>query len=95
MSIRIPLGRLLNVGGKSENRAKNIVCPAALAPSTVTVKTLVVADVEELGLKETATCVQTFGCAVTGMVADAKVWPEVDLRATVNGPLNVEPDGNL
>jgi hypothetical protein len=73
MSIRIPLGRLLKVGGKRESRVKKMVCPDALAPSTVTAKTLLVAEFDEPGRKETETCVQTFCCALTGIVADAKV----------------------
>lgn len=89
------MGRLLKVGGKSDNKLKKIVCPEADAPSTVTVKTLLVEEGEEDGLNETETCVQTLGCAVTWIVAEAKVCPEADLRATVKGPLKVDPEGNL
>ena len=42
MSSLIPFGLSLNVGGKSDNIAKFMVCPAAAPPSSVTVNKLAV-----------------------------------------------------
>jgi hypothetical protein len=58
MSMRRPLALPLNVGGKRENIAKLIVSPIALAPSTVTVKMLVVDTGLEAGVRYTTTCIQ-------------------------------------
>ena len=58
ISARIPLGRFLKVGGKSENIAKFIVCPEAAAPSTVTVNRFVRALAEVAGVMVTETCFQ-------------------------------------
>lgn len=58
MSMRRPLTLPLNVGGKRENIAKLIVSPIALAPSTVTVKILVVDTGLEVGVRCTMTCIQ-------------------------------------
>lgn len=73
ISILMPFGRFLNVGGKRENMAKLIFCPDSAAPSTVTVKLF---DVE-LGV--------VVGISVTFTWAHA-VWApdiaaEVDTRA--------------
>lgn len=66
MSILIPLGLFLNVGGNSENIAKFTVLPAADGPLNVTVNRLsgllALAD----GLIGTKTCVQVVeGVSVT------------------------------
>ncbi len=58
MSIRIPFGLSLNVGGKSENIAKLMVCPAAAAPSIDTKKLLARFDADDFGLKLRLTWVQ-------------------------------------
>jgi len=69
----MPFGRFLNVGGKREKRLKKIVCPDAAAASTVTVKTLLTEEADDVGLNGTETCVQTLGLAVTGILAEANV----------------------
>ena len=56
MSILKPFVRSLKVGGNKENMAKSMVCPAALAPSNVTVKLFAVDAGEDVGLKDAATC---------------------------------------
>ena len=51
MSSLIPLGLSLNVGGKSDNRAKFIVCPAAAPPSSVIVNRLAVDGGDIVGMR--------------------------------------------
>jgi hypothetical protein len=90
ISIRIPLGRFLNVGGNKEKSAKKMVCPEAPSPSTVTTKAFFVSDAVNVGFKRTETCVQTPGVPLLGIREEAKVWPELDFKETVKEPAKVE-----
>lgn len=58
ISILIPFGLFLNVGGNNESKAKLTVCPEAAAPSRVTVKTLLVFEALLVGLSVSAICFQ-------------------------------------
>lgn len=73
-SIRIPFGRLRYVGGKSENIPKKIVCPAALAPSTDTLKTLSVLAPDTVGLNSKDSFFQDEETPLRDLVA--YTWPE-------------------
>lgn len=56
MSMRMPFGRFLKVGGNSENMAKLIVVPAA--PSTETTNKLLLSEADLVGLRGRLTCCQ-------------------------------------
>lgn len=94
ISTRIPFGRFLKVGGKSENIAKLIVCPEAAAPSTVTVNRLVRALAEVVGVMVTVICFQVVWLPERVAVADPKTWPVEDCRPMVTLPLKEELAGN-
>ena len=75
MSIRIPFGLLLKVGGKRENIAKLIVKPDAAAPSVVMTKTLSVVSGVISEVSETKTCFQLVWSPETKTEAEAKTVP--------------------
>ena len=93
MSTRSPFGLFLNVGGKSEKRAKLIVWPAAAAPSIETKKTLLRFGAERVGLKLTLTCVHFVVVPRSVAVADPKTVPLVDRSPTVTVPEKDEEAG--
>jgi hypothetical protein len=76
----------LYVGGNSENIPKFSVFPAALAPSTVNLRTLPVFDADVDGVKLK---VNFFHDEVTpDNVVVAKTWPEAEeTRAAVTEPV--------
>ena len=95
-STRIPLGLFLNVGGKRENREKNAVSPAALSPSKVTLKVLLVSLADAVGLSCTKNSVQLVAvdaCALRE--ADARTAPLLEISEAVKLPLKVDPSANL
>ena len=85
-SIRIPLVLPLKVGGNKENNPKFKDFPAA--PEKVTVKTLLIFEAEVEGVKLNVNFFQLEVTPVT--VAEAKVVPLVDFKATVRGPVKEE-----
>lgn len=94
MSTRIPFALFLNVGGKSENRAKLMVWPAAAAPSIETKKTLLVLGAELVGLNLRLTCVHFVVVPRRVVVAEPKTVPEVDRSPIVTGPEKDDDVGN-
>lgn len=94
-SIRIPFSLPLYVGGIKLNMAKFTVAPAALAPSTVTVKLFDASFADALGLSVVNTCVQ-FVCEPESVtLAAAKMVPEAVCSARVASRSPSREAGNL
>jgi hypothetical protein len=87
MSIRIPFGRPLKVGGKSERRAKCTSIPAGAeleSASTVTVKLFAVDGGVSDGMRMVLTCVQSpVGLATRGVEYAARRVPSAAWSASV------------
>lgn len=77
----------MKVGGKSENAPKKTVFPAALAPSTVTLKTFVV-PADCVGWKLKVNFSQEAEMPVR--VAVAYTCPEVETNDRVIGPVKLD-----
>ena len=93
MSTRMPFGLFLYVGGKRENIAKLMVCPAAAPPSTETKKVLARSEAEDVGRNERFTWAQVVWEPLTVAVADPRVAPLLERRPTVTVPENEEAVG--
>ena len=84
MSILMPLGRFLYVGGNKYNNAKLIVWALPQALSRVTKNWLPTEPWEELGLNVTLTCFQDVCEPCTETELDATVSPAAFLSPRVN-----------
>lgn len=93
MSILIPLGLFLKVGGNNENMAKWIVSPDASSPLTVRTKLFVSAAAEIVGLILVSICAQLV-CEPTSVTLVApKIAPVASCKERVADPLNDEEVG--
>lgn len=81
----MPFSLPLYVGGNSVNSPKYAVLPAAFAPSSSTVNTLLVSGADAVGLNVKGYLV--YLAEMDGMVTEAKTVPEADLSDTVTGPV--------
>lgn len=82
----------MKVGGKSENREKKTVWPAAVLPSIVTLKVLFVLLADFVGVMRTKNCVHSVVVAALACVeAVAKTAPLASTRDAVRLPENFEP----
>lgn len=86
ISMRIPFGLSLYVGGKSENMAKFITSPAAVSPSVVTKNLLFVVWGVDAGRSVRPTCLQLVCLPSMAVTFDARVSPEDVWRPTVRFP---------
>lgn len=93
MSIRIPFGLSLYVGGNNENMAKFTISPAASEPLMVTKKLLFVFDAELEGVSVRKTFAHDV-CEPSMVVEfEAKTSPVSDSRPTVRVPEYEDSDG--
>ena len=93
MSILMPFGRFLYVGGNSENIAKWIVSPAASEPLIVTKKLLLLFDALYDGVSSSAICFQIVWLPLIVVEFDANTPPAEDSRPNVSFPAKVDELG--
>ena len=95
ISILIPFGLFLKVGGNNEIMAKCTVTFAAFAPSRVTENLLLVSIAVPLGRRIVWICVHWVWVPLIIIVSFARASPWEFSSARVRGPENDEVVGNL